>query len=109
MAREGAGDIPSNGPGQGTTSSSTHTHVQGAYGAPTGAVEGAAERSKVRDYCTIVRAPQMDEALLQLLVLLLLRKNSSQHVLASAVIASARRGNAHERRWSTHDPRDGRR
>ena len=105
MTRGGAGDIPSNGPGQGTTSSSTHTHVQGAYGAPTGAVEGAAERSKVRDYCTIVRAPQMDEALLQLL----LRNNSSQHVLASAVIASARRGNAHERRWSTHDPRDGRR
>ena len=42
----------------------------------------------MRDYCTIVRAPQMDEALLQLL----LRNNGSQHVLASAVIGSARRG-----------------
>ena len=38
MARGGAGDIPSNGPVQGITSSSTYTHVQGAYGAPTGAV-----------------------------------------------------------------------
>ena len=38
MARGGAGDIPGNGPGQDITSSSTYTHVQGAYGAPTGAV-----------------------------------------------------------------------
>ena len=43
MARRGAGDIPSNDPGQDITSSSTHTHVQGAYGAPTGAVGGAAD------------------------------------------------------------------
>ena len=42
MAREGAGDIPDNDTGQGINSSSTYTHVQGAYGAPTGAVGGAA-------------------------------------------------------------------
>ena len=42
MARKGAGDIPGNDPGQGITSSSTYIHVQGAYGAPTGAVGGAA-------------------------------------------------------------------
>ena len=42
-AREGAGDIPGNDPGQDITSSSTYTHVQGAYGAPTGAVGGAAD------------------------------------------------------------------
>ena len=43
MARGGAGDIPGNDPGQDNTSSSTYTHVQGAYGAPTGAVGGAAD------------------------------------------------------------------
>ena len=43
MARIGAGDIPGNGPGQDITSNSTCTHVQGAYGAPTGAVGGAAD------------------------------------------------------------------
>ena len=42
MARIGEGDIPGNDPGQEITSSSTYTHVQGAYGAPTGAVGGAA-------------------------------------------------------------------
>ena len=42
MARGGAGDIPGNDPGQDITSSSTYIHVQGAYGAPTGAVGGAA-------------------------------------------------------------------
>ena len=46
MAREGAGDISGNDPGQGITSSSTYTHVQGAYGAPTGAVGGAADGTR---------------------------------------------------------------
>ena len=41
MARGGAGDIPGNVTGQDITSSSLCTHVQGAYGAPTGAVGGA--------------------------------------------------------------------
>ena len=41
MAREGEGDIPDNDSGQSINSSSTYTHVQGAYGAPTGAVGGA--------------------------------------------------------------------
>ena len=43
MARGGAGDIPGNATGQDITSSSTYTHVQGAYGAPTGAIWGAAD------------------------------------------------------------------
>ena len=38
MAREGRGDITGNVQGQGFTSPSPCTHVQGAYGAPTGAV-----------------------------------------------------------------------
>ena len=38
MARGGAVDIPGNDPGQDIASSSTYTHVQGAYGARTGAV-----------------------------------------------------------------------
>ena len=38
MARGGAVDIPGNGTGQDIASSSTYTHVQGAYGAPTSAV-----------------------------------------------------------------------
>ena len=46
MARKGAEDIPGNGPGQGITSSRTYTHVQGAYGAPTGAVGGAADGTR---------------------------------------------------------------
>ena len=43
MARIGARVIPGNDPGKEITSCSTYTHVQGAYGAPTGAVEGAAD------------------------------------------------------------------
>ena len=43
MARGGRGDITGNVPGQGFTSPSPCTHVQGAYGAPTGAVGGAAD------------------------------------------------------------------
>ena len=42
MARAGGGDITGNVLGQGFTSPSPCTHVQGAYGAPTGAVGGAA-------------------------------------------------------------------
>ena len=53
MARRGAGDIPGNDPGQDSTSSSTYTHVQGAYGAPTGAVAGAADGRRTQ----FVRAP----------------------------------------------------
>ena len=43
MARGGAQDIPGNHLGQDITSSSTYTHVQGAYRAPTGAVGSAAD------------------------------------------------------------------
>ena len=42
MARAGGGDITGNVLGQSFTSPSPCTHVQGAYGAPTGAVGGAA-------------------------------------------------------------------
>ena len=47
MTREGAGDISVNDPGQGITGSSTCTHVQGACGAPTGAVGGAADGTRM--------------------------------------------------------------
>ena len=43
MARGGRGDITGNVPGQGFTSASPCTHVQGVSGAPTGAVGGAAD------------------------------------------------------------------
>ena len=43
MARVGAEDIPGNDPGQDITCYSTYTHVQGAYGAPMGAVGGTTE------------------------------------------------------------------
>ena len=43
MARAGGGDITGNVLGQSFTSTSPCTHVQGAYGAPTGAVGGAAD------------------------------------------------------------------
>ena len=46
MARGDTGDIPGNDPGQDITSSSTYTHVQGAYGAPTGAVGSAADGTR---------------------------------------------------------------
>ena len=53
MARGGAGDIPGNDTGQGITSSSTYAYVQGAYGAPTGVVGGAANgRRSMRYVCT---------------------------------------------------------
>ena len=45
-ARRGEGDIPGNDSGQVFTSSSTYTHVQGAYGAPTGAVGSAADGTR---------------------------------------------------------------
>ena len=54
MARAGAGHIPGNDPGQDNTSSSTYTHVQGAYGAPTGAVAGAADGRRTQ----LVTSPQ---------------------------------------------------
>ena len=43
MVKEGAGDVTGNGPGQGFTSPSTCTHVQGVSGAPTAADGGAAD------------------------------------------------------------------
>ena len=46
MASGGAGDIPGNGTGQVITSSSTCAHIQGAYGAPTGAVGSAADGTR---------------------------------------------------------------
>ena len=42
MARGGTEDVPDNDTWQDITCSSTYTHVQGAYGAPTGAVGSAA-------------------------------------------------------------------
>ena len=42
MAKGGIRDITDNDPGQGFTSTSPCTHVQGDYGAPTDAVGGAA-------------------------------------------------------------------
>ena len=55
MARGGRGDITGNVPGQGFTSPSPCTHVQGAYGAPTGAVGGAADGRRARTNAPAVR------------------------------------------------------
>ena len=58
MARGGEGDIPSNDLGQGITSSSGCTHLQGASGAPIGCRRGAADcpRSIQRtSLCTLRR------------------------------------------------------
>ena len=46
MAKGGAGDISSNDSVQGITSYSTNTHVQGAYGALTGAIGSAADGTR---------------------------------------------------------------
>ena len=46
MARGGTKDVPYNDTWQDITSSSTYTHVQGAYGAPTGAVGSAADSTR---------------------------------------------------------------
>ena len=46
MARGGTEDVPDNDTWQDITSSSTYTHVQGAYGAPTGAVGSAADGTR---------------------------------------------------------------
>ena len=45
-ARGGEGNIPGNSLGHGFTSLSTFSYVQGASGAPTGAVAGAASGRK---------------------------------------------------------------
>ena len=45
-ARGGEGNIPGNSLGHGFTSLSTFSYVQGASGAQTGAVEGAASGQK---------------------------------------------------------------
>ena len=55
MARGGRGDITGNVPGQGFTSPSPCTHGQGAYGAPTGAVGGAADGRRARTNAPAVR------------------------------------------------------
>ena len=52
MARVGEGDITGNVLGQGFTSTRPCTHVQGAYGAPTGAVGGAADGRRSKRRCT---------------------------------------------------------
>ena len=52
MPRAGKGDITGNDLGQGFTSPSPCTHVQGAYGAPTGAVGGAANGRQSMLKCT---------------------------------------------------------
>ena len=44
VVRGDGGSIPGNDIGQGFASTSTFTHVPGAYGARTGAVSGAADR-----------------------------------------------------------------
>ena len=46
QARGGTEDIPDNDTWQDITSSSTYTHVQGAYGAPTGAAGSAADSTR---------------------------------------------------------------
>ena len=52
MAREVREDITGNVPGQDFTSPSPCTHGQGAYGAPTGAVGGAADDRQSMLKCT---------------------------------------------------------
>ena len=44
-------------PGQGFTSPSPCTHGQGAYGAPTGAVGGAADGRRARTNAPAIRQP----------------------------------------------------
>ena len=60
MARAGGGDIAGNVLGQGFTSASPCTHVQGAYGAPTGAVGGATNGRRARTNDPAVRQPLRD-------------------------------------------------
>ena len=56
MARGGSarGDITGNVPGQGFTSPSPCTHVQGAYGAPTGADGGAADGRRTTENASTI-------------------------------------------------------
>ena len=60
MARAGGGDITGNGLGQGFTSSSPSAHVEGAYGAPTGAVGSAANGRRARTNAPTIRQPLRD-------------------------------------------------
>ena len=53
MARGGGCDNPGNNLGQCFTSLSPFHYVQGASGAQTGAVEGAAGRSKMREFSSL--------------------------------------------------------
>ena len=57
MARGGGGDITGNGSGQGFTSPSTCTHVQGVSGAPTAAV-GRCRRRSLEHALDVSRYPQ---------------------------------------------------
>jgi len=62
MARGGRGGITGNVSGQGFTSPSPFTHVQGDYGAPTGAVGGAVGgaadgRPSMRKTSLVARTP----------------------------------------------------
>ena len=52
MARAGGGDITGNVLGQGFTSPRPCTHVWVAHGAPTGAIEGAANGRRFELQCT---------------------------------------------------------
>ena len=58
-ARGGGGDIPGNSLGQGFTSLSTFSYVQGASGAQTGAIEGV----KNERIFMIVRVPSRERAI----------------------------------------------
>ena len=60
MAGGGRGDINGNVPGQGLTSASPCTSGQGAYGAPTGAVGGAANGRRARTNAPAIRLPLRD-------------------------------------------------
>ena len=57
LARGVGGDIPSNDLGQGFACPSPCTHAQGAYGAPTGAVGGAADGRRTMTCVPPIRQP----------------------------------------------------
>ena len=61
MAGSGGGDITGNVLGQGFTSPGPCTHVQGAYGAPTGAIgSSAANGRRARTNDPAIRKPLRD-------------------------------------------------
>ena len=88
MARGVGGDIPSNDLGQGFTSSSGLTHLLGAYGAPIGCRQGAADRPRSiaqHVLCTLKRVPRA-----------VFSGGRTQHIPLSATAAKNRVRNAFE-------------